>query len=370
MSMVEPIRVVHVIGRLDAGGAESRIMDIYRSLDRSQVQFDFVQHTEDRCHFADEVEALGGRIFSVPQFTGSNVFEYRQAWSLLFSQSPEWRIVHGHATSTGFIYLREAARHGVKTRIAHARSTNMGAGVRRWTAKLARWWATDLLAVSRVAAESEFGRTRTKRGDVQILPNAIYTEAYRLIPDERLRCRERLGILDGLALCHIGRLHSAKNHAFLLEVFAEVSRQRADAHLFIVGEGPCREEISKTIQQLDLINSVTLLGFREDVPTLLAAFDGLIFPSHYEGFPGVVLEAQASGLPCVISDTLAGEVKLTPLVNPMSLREPPNRWAEEVIRVCRSGVRYDHVDDISAAGYDVVNTAQWYQRFYISKAKG
>jgi glycosyltransferase involved in cell wall biosynthesis len=365
---VEPIRVVHVLGGLEVGGAESRIMDIYRSIDRSNVQFDFVQHSDLDGFFSDEVKALGGRVFSVPRFRGRNLLEYRRAWRALLRSRPEWEILHAHATSTGFIYLPEAAQVGIRTRIAHARSTNRGAGLRRWTAKLARWGATDLFAVSRAAAVSEFGARRTNSGKVQILPNAIRSELYTFLPEDRMLSRRSLGIGEELALCHVGRFHAAKNHEFLLEVFAEVRQKRRDAHLFLVGDGPCAPEIKRRVSEYDLGNSVSFLGLRNDIPTLLPAFDGLVFPSKFEGFPGAVLEAQASGLPCIISDVISNEVCLTPLVKMMSLHESPQRWAAEVLRACAPRVRHDGVAEILSAGYDVGRMSAWYEEFYLSRA--
>ncbi|WP_096185788.1 glycosyltransferase family 1 protein [Evansella halocellulosilytica] len=329
--MKEPVkRVLHVFGRLDSGGAESRTMDIYRSIDRSKIQFDFAIHTKDECFFSDEVRSLGGKIFNFPRFTGKNYFKYKKAWRSFFKKHPEYDIIHGHQTSTGFIYLNEALKNDVKVRIAHARNSNKDSRIKRFTTKLARYYASDLFAVSRLAGISEFGKKLVADGTVKVIPNAIDVEKYKFDEGVRNRVRKDLLLEDELAVIHIGRFHPQKNHNFLIDVFNVLLEKDKNAKLFLVGDGGLRNNIEEKIKELKLENKVEILGIRSDVPELLQGMDLLLFPSFFEGLPGVVLEAQAAGLPCIISNSITNEVLVTNRVYKLDLGWGAHTWAEKV----------------------------------------
>ncbi|QKS72606.1 glycosyltransferase family 1 protein [Paenalkalicoccus suaedae] len=368
--MEKPIRILHVFGRLDSGGAESRTMDIYRSIDRTKIQFDFAIHTSDECYFSAEVRSLGGKIYSFPRFRRNNLFSYKKAWSQFFLRyRSRYEIVHGHQTSTGFIYLNEAKKNGIRTRIAHARNSDKDSAVKRLTTRLARFYATELLAVSAPAAKSEFGERLMRSGTVKVIPNAININKYIFNENIRLIKRKEFGLSDELAVVHIGRFHSQKNHHFLLKIFKEVLRKNPNSKLFIVGDGPLKDSIKQTIIELKIEGSVVLTGVRKDVADLLQAMDFLIFPSLFEGLPGVVLEAQAAGLPCIISESITDEVKVTDLVEYASLNESEENWADKVLRKLDKSYRKDTFEEIANKGFDINSVAKWYEEFYL-KLKG
>lgn len=363
--MNEPIRVLHVFGRLDAGGAESRTMDIYRHIDREKVQFDFAIHTEDKCFFTDEVIDLGGRIYSFPRFNGKNYFEYKQSWAVFFEQHTEYKVVHGHQTSTAFVYLREAKKKNIAKRIAHARNSNKDSFVKNITTRFAKFYATDLLAVSKLAAISEFGQRDVSRGKVKVIPNAIETKKYKFSPDTRKVTREKLGFNNELLIIHIGRFHVQKNHEFLIDIFQELSKTDSGAKLLLVGDGPLKSKIENKVQQLNLEDKVMFIGIRNDVPDLLQAADILIFPSFYEGLPGVVLEAQAAGLPCVISDRITDEVSITNLVTYLSLVTEKQLWVDCIIYNYKKNNNREKIfEEIKEKGYDIEDVAVRYELFY------
>ncbi len=363
--MTRPIRILHVFGRLDSGGAESRTMDIYKTIDRAKVQFDYAIHTTDDCYFTDEVKALGGKIYNFPRFNGKNYLKYRKAWNLFFQEHREYKIIHGHQTSTGFIYLDEAKKNKVPIRIAHSRNSNKDNKLKQYVCKMAKRYATHLFAVSRLAAISEFGKDAVTKGNVEILPNAIDAKKYvynRVIRDEK---RNELGFKNELVVCHIGRFHPQKNHMFLLEIFKTLNDKYKNTKLVLIGDGSLRKKIENKIKKLEISNSVIMTGIRSDVPQLLQAMDVLIFPSFYEGLPGVVLEAQAAGLPCIISDTITSEVKITELVEYVSLAESPDYWVGKTLKFLQDFERRNTYDVIVESGYDIEAVASWYQEFYI-----
>lgn len=363
--MLEPIRILHVFGNLNAGGAESRTMDIYRAIDKKKIQFDFAIHTENECFFTNEVNALGGRIYTFPRFNGRNYFKYRNAWYLFFKDHPEYKIVHGHQTNTGFLYLNEAKKNNVPVRIAHSRSSNKENIIKKYICKMSKLYASHLFAVSKLAGISEFGGRAISKGKVKILPNAIDGEKYSFDKVIRQKKRSELGLNDELTICHIGRFQKVKNHAFLVNIFKNIYERKINVKLVLIGDGELKEYIKAEIKRLNLINSVILTGIREDVPELLQAMDILVFPSLYEGLPGVVLEAQAAGLPCIISDTITEEVKITELVDYMSLKKSPEDWADKVLNFGTSFKRRNTYNDIVKAGYDIKMISNWYENFYI-----
>ncbi|WP_280770887.1 glycosyltransferase family 1 protein [Salipaludibacillus daqingensis] len=365
--MGELTRVLHVFGRLDSGGAESRTMDIYRCIDKTKVQFDFAIHTEDECFFSEEIRSLGGKIFHFPRFTGKNYFEYKNSWLNFFKSHQQYKIIHGHQTSTGFIYLNEAKKNGIPKRIAHARNSNKDSSIKKYTTRLTRFYATDLLAVSKLAGISEFGKKFVNKGTVKIIPNAIQVNKYSFNNQMRIEKRLELGLINELAVVHIGRFESQKNHDFLLRVFKEAVRKSRNLKLFLIGNGPAIEMVKAKIQQLGIENKVQLLGIRSDVPEILQAMDILLFPSLFEGLPGVVLEAQASGIPCVISENITDEVKITNLVKYVSLSKSPDYWADILLRYSQKFKRINTYSDIVEAGYDIQSVSNYYEELYLSQ---
>lgn len=250
-------------------------------------------------------------------------------------------------------------------RIAHSRSSNKDNIIKKYTSKLSRFYATHLLAVSSLAGISEFGKKRFKKGEVKVIPNAIDAKKYSFDLEVRKLKRKELNIEDAFAICHIGRFHPVKNHSFIIQIFKHVRNKYNNAKLVLIGEGSLRKEIESQVLKENLRNDVLFLGLRSDVPDLLQAMDVLVFPSFYEGFPGVVLEAQAAGLPCLISDTITKEVVITDIVECLSLNERPDVWAEKLLNF-KNVKRKDYSSEIILKGYDIKSISKWYEKFYLS----
>ncbi|WP_018930681.1 glycosyltransferase family 1 protein [Gracilibacillus lacisalsi] len=367
--MKEPIRVLHIFGRLDAGGAESRTMDIYRSIDRTKVQFDFAIHTTDECYFSSEIRSMGGKIYSLPRFTGKNYLSYKKAWRDFFSKHTEYRIVHGHQTSTAFVYLREARKKSVPIRIAHSRNSNKENVIKKYLCKLSRFNATNLFAVSKKAGISEFGKKAVKNNTVKVIPNAINTSRFLFNQDTRIAKRSELGFKDELVIVHVGRFHPQKNHRLLLEIFKKVNEKQKNSKLILIGDGPLKQEIEKQTKIMNLENAVFFKGIRSDVSDFLQAADVLLFPSLYEGLPGVVLEAQAAGIPCIISDQITKEVRITKNVTFIPLERSPEFWAESLMENYFKHIRKNHIKEFTESGFDVNSTVKWYEKFYTEALK-
>lgn len=368
---MEPIRVLHVINEMVLEGAESRIMDLYRNLDTDKVQFDFAVHTVKPAYFDNEIRQRGGRIYRWPEFNVSNLFKYIKEVNSFFKEHREYRIVHGHIISWGFIYHWIAKKHGVKTRIAHARTSSYEKTLRGYMTLLMlrplKYFANVYFACSKLAGEYAFGKKNVETGRVRIINNAIDAGRFRFSPADRERVRKEFSLEEELVIGHVGTFRYAKNHPFLLDVFAEIVKTRPDAVLLLVGDGKLKQDIIEKARSLDIYDRIIFAGQRTDVPKLLSAMDVLVFPSHYEGLPGVVVEAQAAGLRCFVSDAVSQEVAITDLVQFISLKESPKFWAERVLE--KVGYpRKDMCSEIASAGFDVKTVAEELQEFYLNCA--
>lgn len=386
--MGEAVRVLHVLGNTNLGGAESRIMDLYRHTDRNRVQFDFLVHSGEEGFYEKEIRELGGRIFRVPRFRIYNYFSYRKALKEFFQKHHEFALVQGHMTSTAAIYLPIAKKAGVKKTAAHARSAGVDKGLKGTMTRFLRRNLADkadyLFTCSELAGISVYGEKAVREGKTIFIPNAIDCAGFTFDPVKREKMREELGLTDTLIIGHVGRFHYAKNHEYLLRVFAELCRMSAGAggstaetgadqnyHLILLGEGPLMEDTRKLAEELGVADRVHFLGNHKNIADYYQAMDYFVYPSRYEGMPGTIVEAQASGLPCLMSDTICREVIATELVETMSIEKEPKVWAEELQRridalVSKQENREKYAAKMAAAGFDVQAQAERMMRFYES----
>ena len=371
MTRTNPVRVLNVLGTTNLGGAESRVMELYRALDRERVQFDFLVHTDQEGQYSGEIRRLGGRIYHVPRFRVYNILAYRRALCRFFGEHSEFAAVHGHMTSTASIYLPIAKRAGVPVTIAHARSAGVDQGIKGLTTRVIRYplkyRADYCFTCSAEAGEAVYGRQWVAGGHVWTIPNAIDAQRFAYDAAVRGEVRAELGLADHFVVGHVGRFGFMKNHGYLIDIFAELCRMRDDAALVLIGKGELEEEIRAKVQRLGLSDRVRFLGNCLDVERYYQAFDYFVFPSVFEGLPGSVVEAQASGLCCLVSDQVTKEVALTDLVTYRSITEPEANWAGEIMRNAKAALgREDMRAAIAARHFDVREQASKMEAFYIS----
>lgn len=369
--MNRPYRVLQVLGGTDLGGAESRVMDSYRHIERERIQFDFCVHTEKKGYFDEEIESLGGRIYRIPRFQGVNLAEYRRAWKDFFKEHPGYLAVHGHMTSTASLYLPIAKKAGVPLTIAHARSAGVDPGVKGLATKALRFSlgkkADVCLTCSALAGEAVFGKKMTAAGRVTTVPNAIDAAAFTYAPAQRERIRREYGIGgDTFVIGHVGRFGHMKNHMFLVEVFDKVLKQRPDARLLLVGEGALIGQVREKAERLHILEQIIFAGKQGNISPFYQAMDYFGFPSVFEGLPGTVIEAQAAGLKCLVSDSVTEEVLITPLAQAKPLQAGPEKWAETVL----SGSGYERTnrtEEIIRAGFDVSDQVKMLTKLYLQE---
>lgn len=372
--MDKPIRVLHVLGGLDAGGAESFIMNIYRSIDKSQIQFDFIKHLSSEGIFEDEIRSLGGRIYICLPFNGKNYFTYCKWWQEFFSQHPEYHVIHSHVRSTASIYLPIAKKHGLTT-IVHSHSTSNGSGITAIVKNLLqlslRKIADYLFSCSDIAGSWLFGKRALDRPNYRMIPNSIDLERFTFNEQIRRDVRQRLGLQENdLVIGHIGRFSEPKNHPFLIRVFQEIRKKNKRAQLLLIGGGQKQAEIEELVSQQGLSACVHFLGIQKRPELFYQAMDVFLFPSLWEGLPVGVVEAQASGLPCVVSDVITKQVCLTDLVFSVSLRSSAEEWADVVLRCVRpQRCGLNAGQRLALSGFDSRTVAAELTKFYLEIGK-
>lgn len=362
--MSSPIRVLHIVTHMERGGLETLLMNYYRAIDRSKLQFDFLVHRPTQAAYDAEILSAGGNIFRLPAL---NPFSpaYRRALDTFFREHSDYRIVHCHLDCMSAIPLKYAKKHGIPVRIAHAHNSSQDKDL-KYLLKLL-WkraipaYATDLFACGKLAGDWFFGdRAYT------ILNNAIDVHSFSFRQEVRDRVRNALQIDDALVVGHVGRFCAVKNHTFILDVFSDLLKICPKANLLLIGDGPLRAAMEQKAADLGIAQNIAFLGLRADIPDLLQAMDVFIFPSLYEGLPVSLIEAQAAGLPCVVSDRISTECVQTPLVRQLPLDCDPDLWPTAVRQAAQT-TRSDTAVLLSEAGFDVHQNAHWLLDHYTNK---
>lgn len=363
------MRVLQVIGAMDRGGAETMIMNLYRALDRSRIQFDFLVHEERACDYDEEIQDLGGKLFRVPRFTGANLLQYRQLCREVFENHPEHPLVHGHIGSSAALYLGEAKRAG-KATVAHSHAQNFPLSLPqlgfRAVSYRTRFIADRFLACSVEAGRDRFGERVVQSEAFQVVKNAINVADYACSNEDHERAKAALGWEGVPVIGHVGRLHPVKNHSFLIEVFKQIHAETPTAKLVLVGRGPDEESVRAQVKAAGVGDCVVFYGLTDRVAEVLKAFDVFVFPSLSEGVPLAAIEAQASGIPCLVSTGVSELVTAVPqLVERLSLDEGSKVWADEAMRLVKTpGDRMQGADGVRVAGYDSAETARWLETYY------
>lgn len=371
--MIEPIRVLNLFTIMNRGGAETMVMNYYRSLDRSKVQFDFMVHRQERGAYDDEIEALGGRIFRMPPIRPWTAGPYRKTVRKFYREHPEYKIIHAHMSELGYYDFLEAEKSGVPVRICHAHNRPYGIDLKspiRWYYKTRMMpHITHMFMCGQESGDWLFGKKNSKQF-IQ-LNNAIDAATYAFDEMRRAKIRASHGLTDELVIGHVGRFDLQKNHTFIIDIFEAVYKLEPNSRLVLVGNdrGKLGEEIHGKVRALGLEDVVLFLGVRSDVADLMQAMDMFLFPSLFEGLSVASVEAQASGLPTVISDGVPIECKITDLVKVMPLSDHADVWAGKLLEL-RKKKRENTSGQIKTAGFDIAENAKWLQQFYIDAVNG
>ena len=359
------IRVLHVVTYMGRGGLETMLMNYYRKIDRTRIQFDFLVHRDFEADYDQEILKLGGKIYRVPKLNPFSI-RYRKALNLFFKNHPEYQIVHVHQDCMSSIALKAAMKNNVPIRIAHSHNANQDKNIKylikRFYMRSISKYATDLFACGKDAGNWMFGNKPFK-----ILNNAIDSNLFRLNVEIRNKIRSEMNIDDKFVVGHVGRFSQQKNHSFLIDIFFEILKANQDAILLLIGSGDGESAIKEKVKKLNIEDKVIFLGVRNDVNMLMQAMDVFVFPSLYEGLPVTLIEAQASGLPIIKSDNVSDQCILTDNVASISLDKSAHIWAKEILNFVNSFDRKDTSLKIINNGYDISSNAKWLENYYLNE---
>lgn len=360
--MSQPIRVLQMISSLYTGGSQAMIMNLYKNIDREKIQFDFIVDHPEYDAYLPLINDLGGKVYNMPLFNGKNIKEVKDSWNNLFKKHPEYKILHSHSRSYASIYLPIARKYGLKT-IIHSHNTSNGSGVKALVKNILqyplRFQSDYYFGCSKDAGRWLFGEKIVNSDKFFVLNNAIDADSFRYNKNIREEYRKQFGLNDETIYIQVGSLSDQKNHLFTLDVFEKLSKIKNNFKLFIVGIGEKQALIESRIKESNLNDKIILLGRRNDVNCLLQMADCYIMPSIYEGLSVAAIEAQASGICCILSDVVSRDVKITDVCEFLPL--DTQKWVERL----NSGFdRKDTHSEIVNAGYDIKDTSKWLERFY------
>lgn len=361
-------RVLHVVSAMDRAGQEMLIMNLYRNIDRSKIQFDFLCSWHKKGDFDDEIKELGGIIYHLPKArinlshlsNISILFNYFK----FFKSHKDYSIVHFHNyhSFSVLVQVLGAKLGGVKNIIVHSHNTNAPhPRIHKMVRPLLKSFKIFRFACSEDAGKWMFGN-REKR--IRIIKNGIDPEEFTYSESNRNEIKRSLGLIDKKIILHVGRFNYQKNHAFLISVFEQIIKIIPNAHLLLVGRGELEEEIKNLVKNKNLTSSVSFLGVRNDIPALLSASDLFLFPSIFEGLSVALIESQASGIKILTTSNLSKETVYCDNVLKLSIQDSPQKWASAATELMKA---YDHKDMrsiVKEADFDIRNTAKNLSSFY------
>ena len=328
-------RLLCIVSSMDTGGAETFLMKTYRQLDKTRYQMDFITVTSEEGHYNKEIKAMGGRIYNVPLHTKHPIRAYNEIKRIVKTGEYKY-ILKLLGSPVGVIDLYAAKAGGAtqlcaRSCIGNHRESKVKRAFNVPLRMMLRKISTVKFAPSDLAARYTFGDSAYERGEVVMLHNALDLQTFRYSEIARKKIREELGVTDSYVIGHIGRFTSQKNHEFLIKLFYEVLKRKPEAKLVLVGTGLLQREIKDLCNSFGVSERVVFTGVRDDVPALLSAFDIFVLPSLYEGMPNTCIEAQASGLRCLISDSITRQAAITSNVEylPISDTFP---WIESIMK--------------------------------------
>ncbi len=357
----EPIHIGMIMGKMLGGGVEAVIMNYYRHIDRSKIQFDFICDEDSTDIPKEEIEKLGGRVILCPPY--QKLPRYLKELKRIFKEN-NYKIVHSNINTLSVFPLYAAKKAGVSIRIAHSHSTTNKKEKKKNLLKqvlrpLSKRYATDYFCCSELSGRWLFGDKEYDNGNVFLLNNAIDLNKFKYDEKVRKAKRKELKIDDKtIVIGHLGRFVEQKNHRFLIDIFNEIHKKNKNTILLLAGQGPLMDEMKQKVNDLNLKDSVRFLGQRSDAAELYQAFDMFLLPSLYEGLPVVGVEAQASGNLCYLSDDMTKETKVLDSTKFMSLSQSAEEWADNIIRDLETYKKHDTKEEVSNYGFNIEKEAK------------
>ena len=360
------IRVLQIIGSLERGGAETFLVNLYRNIDRTKIQFDFAIYEEpSENSYYKEVVKLGGRVFFLPPKSKGILNNFRAIQKIV--RENNYKTVWKHTESCFRAIDLLAARSAEATQaILHSHNSNTER-IERSIHYILRPFV-NLFVTRRFACGDMAGKWMFNRRSYEVIHNGIEVENFRCNKEMTNQYCQKFQMQGKVVIGHVGRFHSVKNHKLLIEIFKKYREKTPEAVLLLIGVGDLLPQIQELVREKDLENNVLFLGTRSDIPELLQMMDVFIMPSLFEGFPVTLIEAQAAGLPCVVSSTISREVDVTGNVSFVDLDASVEVWAERIAEKYGSKTE-DNTEMLKAAGYDIKDVAKRIETYMLEMAE-
>lgn len=368
----KPIRVAQIMGKWVGGGVEAVIMNYYRHIDKSKIQFDFICDEDSTNIPCDEIKSLGGRIIICPPY--QKLFKYIKTLKKIFKEN-DYQIVHSNLNTLSVFPLYAAKKAGVKIRIAHNHSTANKLEKKKTLIKnilkpFAKRYATHYFACTEHAGRWLFGNKTFEEGKVAVINNAIEIEKFKFDEELRKAKRKELNLKDtDIVIGHIGRFVEQKNHRFIIDLFNELYKENDNYKLVLIGQGPLETEMKEKVKSYGLENAILFTGQKEDAYNYYNAFDLFIFPSLYEGLGMVAVEAQYNGLTCIASTEVPEIAKICDNIKFIKLEDGIETWKNEILKENIVGKDRDNVN-IKTDIYDITKEAEKIEKKYLEISKG
>ena len=354
-------RLLCIVNSMDTGGAETFLMKIYRQIDRTKYQMDFCTMSPNKGFYDDEIIGMGGKLYNVPLKTKNPIGFIKGIKQIVKDNKYEYVLRIGDNAITVFDLL-VAKWGGARKLVMRSTNASSSSRVELILNKCLKFLSICIpnvkIAPSTEAAIHTFGKRQVENGKVHYLNNGIAVDKFEFAEEKRTRLREELDLKDKFVVGHVGRFSQQKNHKFLIDIFEKIASKNNNAHLVCIGIGEMQEEIWNIVKAKNLDDKVTFTGVRSDVSDLLSAFDVFLFPSFFEGMPNVIIEGQAAGLHCIISDSITKEANITGLVEYLPLDKPAAEWAESVLKYADGYERISYKDTYVKCGYDIESVAK------------
>ena len=370
----EPIRIAQIMGKWVGGGVEAVVMNYYRHIDRTKIQFDFLFDEDSRDIPYKEIESLGGKVILIPPY--QRVFKYQRKLKKVLKEG-NYKIVHSHINTLSVFPLRAAKKAGVPIRIAHSHATSSKKEWKRNIIKnilrpMSKMYATNYVSCSEHAGRYLFGNKTYEKKLVRVIKNAIDLEIFKYDNRWRQEIRNEFSIDDAtFVIGHIGRFVETKNHLFTLRLFSEIHNNQPNTKLMLVGEGPLKKRIIEECKQLGIEDSVIFTNQRDDVNKILCSIDLLVLPSLFEGLGMVLIEAQASNLPAIASTNVPKEAKINENLLFLELNHK-NKWInliKEILKRYKVKDRKSKQYSLQQNGYDIEKTSRKLAKYYFEVKK-
>lgn len=371
------IRILHIVHAITKGGGLcNMIMNYYRFMDRTQIQFDFLYFKDSEDTFQTEIEAMGGRCYRISEPSVSLSF-FKERETFFKQHEGEWKAIHCHALFASAVFTKVAKRRGVIH--SHSHSHNVGYGKGNPLKRLrnscfihqAKVLGDTHLACSKDAAEFMYGENEYQSGKAIIIKNAIDLDKYWFNADLRKKARLGLGVEDKLVIGHVGGLAHQKNHSFLIDIFNDFQKKNPDSVLLLIGgegiaAGSTKQLLIEKIERYGITDKVRFLGLRDDVNVIYQALDVFVFPSLFEGLGIVLVEAQASGLPCIVSPAVPNEARVLASYVSMDNLKNTDSWVNAIEDASKNDTTQRYVEHELFDAYNIKKQCKVLENVYLS----